>query len=121
MDGDIEGALETYDEIINSFNDMSTVAEAYLNKGIIYYNLDDFEKAVSSFKMVIEKEEDKRAFIREKAFWYLGNGEAHLENYREARQAMQNAYEMNGLYRDPAYRMIQRIEDKIQEQNKLPA
>jgi tetratricopeptide (TPR) repeat protein len=121
MDGDIEGALETYDEIINSFDDMSTVAEAYLNKGIIYYNLDDFEKAVSSFQMVIEKEEDKRAFIREKAYWYLGNGEAHLENYREAREAMQNAYEMNGLYRDPAYRMIQRLEDNIQEQNKLPA
>ncbi len=54
---DYLGAIQDYDRVIETYAKSRLVSEAYYWKGLVsFLYLDDSEKAVSSFKKVIEKE-----------------------------------------------------------------
>lgn len=112
ISGDVEGALEIYKEVVNNYNDEPAVAMAHLNMGIINYNSENFENASLAFKNALQRVVDD-AVLEEKAYWYLGNAYIHLGQLEEAREAIQSAYSMDGMYRKPAFRLLQKLDDEL--------
>lgn len=112
ISGDVQGALEIYKEVVNNYNNEPAVAMAYLNMGIINYNSESFENASLAFKNAIQRVVDD-AVLEEKAYWYLGNAYIHLGQLEEAREAIHSAYSVDGMYRKPALRLLQKLDDEL--------
>lgn len=96
--GNTTEAIDMLERELETNNSPSWAAELNLNIGSLYYNSGDYNKAIENFQQVVEK---KQADIltREKGYWYLGNSYFQLNELDKARQAMENAYELNGAYR----------------------
>lgn len=112
ISGDVDEAIEIYNTILEKYGESAQVAEAHLNIGIIKYNSGNFEEAITEFNDVLESDKTER-LIREKAYWYKGNAMVNLDRLDEAREAIHNAYGMDGIYRKPAYRLLQKIDYKL--------
>lgn len=110
--GDLNKALQTYNQIIEKYGDHPAAVQAFLNKGIIQYNSGDFKKAIVSFNSVLDNVEDKQV-VKEKAFWYLGNAYINTDSLDEARDAIHDAYAMDGIYRKPAFRLLRKLDYEL--------
>jgi tetratricopeptide (TPR) repeat protein len=110
--GDINKALQTYNEIIEKYGDQPAAVQAYLNKGIIQYNSGDFEEAINSFDAVLDNVEEK-PIVKEKAYWYLGNAYLNTDSLSEARDAIHSAFSMDGIYRKPAFRLLRKLDYEL--------
>ncbi len=112
ISGEVSRALQVYDEIIEEYGDKPAAVQAYLNKGIIQYNSGDFGKSIQSFEAVIQNVKDKKV-VEEKAYWYMGNAYINIENLSDARDAIHNAYAMDGIYRKPAFRLLRKLDYQL--------
>lgn len=112
ISGDISKALNIYEQIIEKHSDNPAAVKAHLNTGIIQYNSENYRDAISSFKQVVgQVKEDPVS--KEKAYWYLGNAYMHINKLQEARDAIHEAYTMKGIYRQPAYRILQKLDHEL--------
>lgn len=112
ISGDIDEAIELYDAIIMDYPDDPAAVQAYLNKGIIYFNRSNFEQAIASFKEVVGKAED-RSFTREKGYWYLGNAYINTDSLQQAHEAISEVYSMEGIYRNPAGDILHKLDEQF--------
>lgn len=112
ISGEISRALQVYNKIIKDYGNEPAAVQAFLNKGIIQYNNGSFGESIRSFKAVLEKV-DHKTIVEEKAYWYLGNAYINIEKLVDARKAIQNAYAMDGIYRKPASRLLQKLDDEL--------
>lgn len=112
LSGNISKAINTYDEIIDKYEDKPAATKAYLNKGIIQYNSGSFGESISSFKAVIDRKSNRKT-IKEKAYWYMGNAYVNLEQLEKAREAIHTVYSMDGIYRKPSSRLLQKLDYKL--------
>lgn len=112
ISGDLDGALKIYDRIIEQYGESTVVAEAYLNKGIIQFNRDDYAAAITAFRSVLQNVRENPV-TEEKAYWYLGNAYVHTEDLELAREAINNAYTMDGIYRESASRLLHRLDQEL--------
>ncbi|RNC83004.1 MAG: tetratricopeptide repeat protein [Balneola sp.] len=108
VSGNISQALSLYDEVINNYDIEPYGSKAFTNKGIILYNQGDYEASVESFDSALERIEESR-MIEEKAHWYKGNALANLNRLEEARMSVYNAYSMDGIFRKPAFLLLQKL------------
>ena len=111
ISGNVEEAIGIYKKVIDNYNNAPNVAMAYLNLGIIEYNAERYEEAAVAFTDAVQRVDNDRV-LKEKAYWYLGNAYIKIEQFDEARDAIQNAYAMDGLYRNPASRLLERLESE---------
>jgi len=102
-------AFQTYRQIVQKYDTGLTVSKAYLNMGIIHYNNDNFQKAITSFDHAI-KANETNSIIKEKAYWYKGNALIQLKKYNQALKAIQQVYNLNGLYRKPAADLLSKLD-----------
>lgn len=109
ISGNTEEAVEIYDRIIQEYDDNARVGEAHLNLGIIRYNEGHFEEAVKNFDDALNRTEDDE-LVQEKAYWYKGNALINIDESESAREAIYNAYSMDGVYRAPAYRLLRKLD-----------
>lgn len=112
--GNIDRALQLYNEVVTKYGDDPTAVRALLNIGMIHYNTGYFEKAISSFKEVIEKVSEQ-PIAKEKAYWYLGNAYITQDKLMPARNAIQKAYEMNGIFNHPAAKLLERLDKELEK------
>lgn len=112
ISGDKERALELFNEVIDNFNEEPYASKAFLNKGIILYNESDYESAISAFKEAADRVEDSR-MITEKAYWYLGNALVNIGELEAAQEAVFQAYQLDGIFRNPAFRLIKKLSDEL--------
>lgn len=112
ISGDITKAIQLYDQIINQHADQPAAVQAYLNKGIIHYNNGEFETAITLFTRTAQKVKES-AVTKEKAYWYMGNAYMQLEKFSEAREAIHTAYAMDGIYHQPAFRILKKLDRKL--------
>lgn len=113
VSGDLSGAMEIYDKIIEQ-DDSPVTADAWLNKDILHFNKGAYEEAVPAFKAVLEIEPESPVKI-EKAYWYLGNAYLHLGDVANARNAVQHVRDMKGLFEEPAASLFKVLDDHREE------
>lgn len=97
-------ALLMYQELIDSFPDDSRVGKAFMNAGIILYNLEEYERAAQYFEGAIINARDDRA--QERAWWFKANAELVAGDYEMARYSFYMTFGMNGVYRREAFRQL---------------
>ena len=112
ISGNVSQAIDMYNEIISKHADEPAAIQAYLNKGIIQYNSGDYREAISAFQSTLRKVEDKPV-VKEKAHWYMGNAYINVDSLEKARKTIQEAYAMDGIYRNPAYRLLRKLDYKL--------
>ncbi|MEL7833161.1 hypothetical protein [Fodinibius sp. Rm-B-1B1-1] len=112
LSGNISKAIDTYDEIIDKYEDKPAATKAYLNKGIIQYNSGNFGTSIRSFKAVIDRKTNRKT-LEEKAYWYMGNAYVNLEQLEKAREAIHTVYSMDGIYRKPSFRLLRKLDYKL--------
>lgn len=95
--GEYQQAIDRIDEELEETEDAGIRATLNLNAGSILYNIGSYEQALVRFQDVVDRFEGDD-IIRERAYWYLGNTYFQLHNVEYARQAFQQAYELNGAY-----------------------
>ena len=108
VNGNSNRALSLFNEVISEFDFEPYGSKAYLNKGIVYYNESSYDSAIVAFKASIDRVSDSR-MIEEKAYWYLGNALANVGEFEDARQAIFHAYSLEGVFRKPAFLLLQKI------------
>ncbi|MCP9291175.1 tetratricopeptide repeat protein [Gracilimonas sediminicola] len=112
VSGNEDRALELFDEVINRFDEEPYGSKAFLNKGIILYNESNYEEAISAFREAAERVEDSR-MILEKAYWYMGNALVNVGELEEAQKAVFEAYQLDGMFRKPAFRLLKKLSDDL--------
>ncbi|MEX0608186.1 MAG: tetratricopeptide repeat protein [Balneolaceae bacterium] len=108
ISGDEDRALELFETVINNHEEEPYGSKAYLNKGIILYNEGDYQEASTAFQESADRAENNR-MISEKAYWYLGNALINIGELEEAREAVFEAYKIDGVFRTPAFRLLQKL------------
>lgn len=112
LSGDISKAMELYDAIIKNYPGQPAAVKAYLNRGIIQFNRGNNEGAIASFKEVVGKA-DKQSFVREKGYWYLGNTYINTDSLGRAHDALSEVFSMEGIYRNPAGDILQKLDKQL--------
>ncbi len=109
LTGNTDQAIELFDDVIENFDTEPYGSKAYLNKGIIYYNKGDYDQSIEAFNAAIERVEDSNLMIAEKAWWYLANALVNVGQSREALTATHKTYAYNGIFRDAAFLLYQKL------------
>ncbi len=112
ISGDIEKALGFYNNVIDDYGNASNVSMAYLNLGIIQYNRGNYSEASNAFQSAIEKVQNDR-ILEEKAYWYLGNSYVNMDRLKKGREAILSALHMDGIYRNPAERLLKKLDEEL--------
>ncbi|WP_157470894.1 tetratricopeptide repeat protein [Gracilimonas tropica] len=114
VSGNEDRALELFEIVIQNHSQEPYGSKAYLNKGIVLYNEGDYPSAISAFRETLERVEDSR-MITEKAYWFLGNALVNTGELKEAQEAVYQAYQMDGIFRSPAFRLLKKLADDLGE------
>jgi tetratricopeptide (TPR) repeat protein len=101
--------IERLIEIIESNPDD---AEAYYNRGIAYYDIKDYNKAINDYSKAIELNPDDA-----KTYFYRGNAYGRIEDYDKAINDFSKAIELNPDYAE-AYNNRGNAYNKIKNYNK---
>jgi tetratricopeptide (TPR) repeat protein len=111
VSGRLDESKEHFLHVLDSDPTPAQKAVANLNMGILFFNNADFEEASAAFKTVTENE-NLSAFTLEKGWWYLGQSLARQDYLDDARQAVNKAYQLDGLFRQEA-ELLLKILDEI--------
>lgn len=112
ISGNEDRALELFDEVINNHSEEPYGSKAFLNKGIVLYNEGDYSSAIVAFREAAGRVEDSR-MITEKAYWYLGNALVNIGELEAAQEAVFQAYQLDGIFRNPAFRLLKKLGDDL--------
>ena len=108
VNGRVEQALMLYTQVIEEYDFEPYGSKAHLNIGIIQYNQGEYDLAIVSLKAALDRVEDSR-MIEEKAYWFLGNALVNTGELHQARVAVFEAYRLDGLFRTPAFLLLQKL------------
>lgn len=112
ISGEVEEALGFYNNIIENYENAPNVSMAYLNLGIIHYNRENYDEASGAFENAIQNVRDDR-ILEEKALWYLGNSYVNMDRLKDGREAILSTYRMNGIYKNPAERLLEKLDEEL--------
>lgn len=112
ISGDVEKAVDYYNNVIENYANAPNVSMAHLNLGIIYYNRGNYQEASIAFENAIAKIGDDR-ILEEKANWYLGNSYVNMDRLKDGREAILNTYRMDGIYKNPAERLLKKLDEEL--------
>lgn len=112
VSGNINKAVSIYEEVIEKYPNTPYAAKAHLNTGIITYNRGKYTSAISSFEKVVSVV-DQNNFIIEQAYWYMGNALINIEKYRRAHEALKKAYQLNGIHKEDAQRLLEKLKQEL--------
>lgn len=112
ISGNEKRAIELFDTVINNHGEEPYASKAYLNKGIVLYNEGDYNNAIIAFEETLDRVEGS-GMITEKAYWYLGNALINIGELEDAQDAVFSAYQMDGMFRNPAFRLLKKLSDDL--------
>lgn len=111
-DGETEEAIEQFQSLLNQSPNNQQRARIEMNLGILFYNSSEYESARTHFKSILEIE-DIEDYQKEKSWWFLGNAFLNLNEPREAREAVFNAYSMDGRYQSAALSLLKKLDKRL--------
>jgi tetratricopeptide (TPR) repeat protein len=107
-----ELSLEAYQEILDKYHSdqdpeiKNRMTQIEYRIGEIYFELEDYEKAIAKFNQIIDQNEDQDEWMIYWSYFYLGNCYKILENYDSARKAYEAAEETDDDW------LLAKIEDE---------
>lgn len=108
ISGNSNQALALYNEVITNHDIEPYGSKAFTNKGILLYNSSEYDSSIVSFDNALIRVQENR-MIEEKAFWYKGNALINIGELEEARRTIQQAYALDGVFRRPAFLLLQKL------------
>lgn len=110
--GETEEAIEQFQELLNESPNNTQQVRIEMNLGILFYNSGNFESAKNHFQSITEMDgiED---YEEEKSWWFLGNVLLNLNHPRQAREAVFNAYSMDGQYQSEALALLKKLDRRL--------
>lgn len=108
LSGNTSRALMLYDQVITNYDIEPYGSKAFTNRGIVLYNQSEFNTAIEAFDSALVRVYENR-MVEEKAFWYKGNALVNIEKFDEARIAIIQAYSLEGIFRKPAFLLLQKL------------
>ncbi len=108
ISGNFRQATSLFDEVIENYDTEPYGSKAFTNKGIIQYNQGEYVASIESFDSALERVSESR-MIEEKAYWYKGNALVNIGELEEARVSVFNAYALDGIFRKPAFLLLQKL------------
>lgn len=112
IEGDIDMAAAIYKEMIDQHRGTNLAAKAHLNVGILRYNASQFERSISSFESVISIAKNA-SFLQEQAYWYMGNALIRTGDYQQARDAVEQTYNLNGVFKKQALTLLRKLDRNL--------
>lgn len=111
-EGETAEAIEEFQELLAQSPNNQQKARIEMNLGILFYNSGDYESARNHFQSItgIENIED---YQKEKSWWFLGNALLNLDEPRAAREAVFNAYSMDGRYQSAALNLLKKLDVRL--------
>lgn len=88
--------------------------KVHLNLGILNYNRADYREAVSAFAAVTVIE-TLPFYLEEKAWWFKGNAYLNLDEVELAREAVFNAYTLDGRFASPALALLKKLDIELDQ------
>ncbi|MDZ7717933.1 MAG: hypothetical protein U5K72_03810 [Balneolaceae bacterium] len=111
-EGETEEAIAEFQELLAESPNNQQQARIEMNLGILFYNSGDYESAKNHFRSIVEIE-NIEDYQKEKAWWFLGNAHLNVEEPRAAREAVFNAYSMNGRYQSAALALLKKLDVRL--------
>lgn len=112
VEGNINRAKEIFKSILDQYDNPEILSKAYLNLGILQYNSGSFETSIGSFRNAITINQDDQ-LLTERAYWYMGHAYINIKQLKEARSAIQQAYNLGEIYKEEAFKMLKRLDYKL--------
>ncbi len=112
VSGRLDESMDLFSGVLNSNPRPDQKAIANLNLGILHFNNSEFEEASAAFKTVTA-EENLSPFTLEKGWWYLGQSLARQNNLADARQAVNTAFQFDGLFRQDAEQLLKKLDEVL--------
>ncbi len=110
VSGQPDNALHIFERITASQTGHTvTVSQAYYNMGIIYYNSEHFMEASVAFSRALDEIEEDAILFKEKTQWFLAQTRLQLNKPEKAREAIEQVYSMDGIYRDHASELLEKL------------
>lgn len=110
-EGETLAAVRVIEEEIRRTEHPDEQVQLYIHGGSILYNASRFREAAGFFSEAAGIE-GSDPLLRERAWWYLGNSWFQLNNLELAREAFQNAYNLDGAYSRIAWSYLTALADK---------
>lgn len=111
-EGKTEEAIEEFQQLLTQSPNNQQQARIEMNLGILFYNSGEYESARTHFRSVTEIENIEN-YQKEKAWWFLGNTLLNLDQPRSAREAVFNAYSIDGQYQSPALSLLNKLDVRL--------
>lgn len=111
-EGETDKAIAEFQELLAESPNNQQQARIEMNLGILFYNNGDYESAKNHFRSIVEIE-NIEDYQKEKAWWFLGNAYLNVDEPRAAREAVFNAYSMNGRYQSAALNLLKKLDVRL--------
>lgn len=111
-DGETEEAIRQFQDLLSQSPNNQQQARIEMNLGILFYNSGEYESARTHFQSILEIEGIKDYQV-EKSWWFLGNALLNLDQPQEAREAVFNAYSMDGRYQSAALSLLKKLDKRL--------
>lgn len=111
-EGETAEAIEQFQELLNQSPNNQQQARIEMNLGILFYNSGDYESAKNHFQSITEIE-NIEDYQKEKSWWFLGNALLNLDQPKAAREAVFNAYSMDGRYQAAALSLLKKLDIRL--------
>lgn len=111
-EGELALAIEQFRELLHQSPNNQQKVRIEMNLGILFYNSGDYESAKSHFQSIINIE-NIEDYQTEKSWWFLGHVYLNLDEPRAAREAVFNAYSMNGRYQSATLSLLKQLDERL--------
>lgn len=111
-EGETEEAIEQFQDLLAESPNNEQRVRIEMNLGVLFYNSENYESAKTHFQSITETDgiED---YQEEKSWWFLGNVLLNLDQPRQAREAVFNAYSMDGQYQSAALALLKKLDKRL--------
>jgi len=94
--GEVTAALSILNDELQHASAEHERAELLITSGSILYNTGQFTEAIAKFEPISLNYDDM--MLKERNYWYLGNAYFQMNMLDEAKEALEQALELNGAY-----------------------
>lgn len=117
LDEEFDEAISILENLLEEELSPQQFGRVSLNLGILSYNKADYQRSIYHFQQVLDTE-SLPEFFDEKAWWFLGNAYVNLNETENAREAVFNAYTMDGRFASPALSLLKKLDIEL---GRIPA
>lgn len=111
-EGETAEAIAEFQELLTQSPNNQQQVRIEMNLGILFYNSGEYESARTHFRSITEIE-NIEDYQKEKAWWFLGNALLNVDEPRAAREAVFNAYSMDGRYQSAALSLLKKLDIRL--------